>query len=297
MFEEMFSGGGGGGFPGGGGGGGGFPGGGFGGRAQQQQQPPTQELFPKGERIARLGKSKFPDSMSKHPWLVVFYTNDSQACAQAKPILEQLAERVSFFKVGAVDCGRNEREALFCADRRVEKDDVPQFALVVNGKLTFLEMEKDTIPSAKALHEFCVDNMPKDLIHNINHVSQVQDRLLGDVTKKKKIAVLLLTDKYETSTLYMTLAYQHRFDVSFGESRAKNLGLSKEFDVKKYPLLIAIVKEHGQEKWGEYELIRYGGPMKGTEISQWLDSLQKQQEKTATPNNKKEKQRRKHSEF
>jgi hypothetical protein len=219
---------------------------------------------------------------------VVFYTNDSQACAQAKPALERLADKVSF-KVGAVDCGRSKRPALFCADKGVEKDHVPRFALVVNGKLTFLE-EKDVIPSAKALHDFCVDNMPRDLIQNINHVSQVEHRLLGNV---KKTAVLLLTDKYETSTLYMTLAYQYRSNFIFGESRAKNLGLSKEFGVKKYPLLIAIVKERGREKWGEYQLIRYEGPIKGTEISQWLDSLQKQK-KTATP---KKKRRRKNSEF
>jgi curved DNA-binding protein CbpA len=127
------------------------------------------ELFPTGGKVARLGKPKFPDSKSKHVWLVVFYTNDSQACAQAKPALEQLAEKASF-KVGAVDCGRNEREALFCADKGVEKNDVPRFAVVVNGKLTFLE-EKDAIPSAKALHDFCVDNMPRDLIQNIIRTS------------------------------------------------------------------------------------------------------------------------------
>jgi hypothetical protein len=85
----------------------------------------------------------------------------------------------------------------------------------------------------------------------------------------------------------MMVGYQYQPDSVFCEFRAKSLGLSKEYGVKKYPLLIAIVKQHGQGKYGEYDLIRSVGPMKGTEISQWLDSLQKQ-EKTTIPNKKRQ---------
>ena len=283
MFEEMFPrSGGAGGFGGFGGFGGshGFPGGGSG------RQPKPQELFPKEGKVVRLGKPKFPDSRSKHIWLVVFYTNDSQACTQAKPAVDQLAEKAAF-KVGSVDCGRNEQATLFCAEKGVGRDDVPRFAMAMNGKLIFYS-ETDSIPSAKALHDFLVENMPTDLIQNINHVSQIHDRLLS----KNKDAVLLLTDKYETSTLYMSLSYQYRSDFIFGESRAKNLELSKEFGVKKYPLLIAIVKQHGQVKWGNYELIRYEGSINGKEISRWLESLKKN---NSAPN--KRERRRHHSEF
>lgn len=294
LFEEMFAG-----STSGGGGASGFGGrfggaGGFGGSSRgfatggRQESKPPQELFPKDGKVVRLGKPKFPDSKSKHIWLVVFCTNDSQACLQAKPAVVQLAEKTSFIKVGSVDCGRNERATIFCAEKGVERDNVPRFAMAMNGKLLFYS-ETESIPSAKALHDFVIENMPTDWIQNINHVSQIHDRLLG----KKKNAVLLLTDKYETSTLYMSLSYQYRFDFIFGESRAKNLGLSKEFGVKKYPLLIAIVKpQHGHEKWGDYELIRYEGPLKGNEISQWLDSL-----KTSKRAPKKRERRRHHSEF
>jgi hypothetical protein len=224
---------------------------------------------------------------------VVFCTNDSQACIQAKPAVVQLAEKTSFIKVGSVDCGRNERSKIFCAEKGVERDNVPRFAMAIHGKLLFYTSETESIPSAKALHDFVIENMPTDLIQNINHVSQIHDRLL--LGTKTKIAVLLLTDKYETSTLYMSLSYQYRFDFIFGESRAKNLGLSKEFGVKKYPLLIAIMKQQhdGQEKWGDYELIRYEGPLKGNEISQWLDSLKTSKR---VPKKKRERQRH-HSEF
>ena len=96
----------------------------------------------------------------------------------------------------------------------------------------------DNVQSAKELHDFALTHMPKHLIHNINNKPQMEERLLST----DKPAVLLLTDKYETSSTLFSLAYQFRKDFTFGESRAKNINMAKEFSVKKYPHLVVLDK-------------------------------------------------------
>ena len=292
MFGDDFGGSAGGGFGGGSsnfrfqGGGGGFPGGGFGGGGFQQGRPggqrgPPPELFPKGEsNVVKLGSPKFPDAKSKHLWLVIFYRNDVQACGQAKPIIDTLADKITgTYKIGAINCGMNPKETAFCKKKGIDEDDLPAFGFVVDGKLTMYEPDEDDppIPSARDLHDFALDNMPKELVKNINHISQVEDRLLEPVRKNKKLqgGVLLLTDKYETSALFFSLAYQFRSTLLFGESRAKNLALAKEFGVKKYPLLIVFVpKGTGERRYNDrFDVMTYHGPLKSQEISAWLKKL------------------------
>lgn len=218
---------------------------------------------------------------SKHIWLVVFYGNQSPACQKAKPQVEKLAEKVKdSFKVGAVDCTSKEREAKFCVGKGVELESLPAFAMVIEGKLEFYFGDDDDddnsqvkIPTAKALHTFAVDHMPKSLVHNVNHIQQAQERLLS---KEGYLgAVLLLTDKYETSSLYYALAYHYRRKFVFGESRAKNLLLAKEFGVKKYPMLVLIVpKGKGDESYSDtHDLVRYKGDVKRDPIVKWLDGI------------------------
>jgi hypothetical protein len=309
MFEEFFSQGGGGG--GGGGhrfsgsfGGGGF--GGFGGRQQQQ----TPELFPKGGKVVRLGKPKFPDKSSKYIWFVVFYSNDSPASQQAKPQVDTLAEK-SAFKVGSVDCGR---DAQFCVQQGVDIQDLPRFACIVNGKVRFMETDVHTIiPSARAMHEFVVDLIPR-LVQNVNHVVQIRERLLANNNSNNKPAVLLLTEKYETSSLYMNLAHQYKSSCTFGESRAKNLPLAKEFHVTKYPLLLMIFPNKksmkGGEKWGDsHTVVKYSGKMTQEDISEWLDSMlgitsssstkkkKKQDESNGSSESNKQRRRRRNGEY
>lgn len=261
-----------GGFPGGGGGGGGFPGGGGGGFANgggRRQQPPPQDLFPKDHpTVAKLGSPKFPNASSKHLWMVVFYDNNDPENQQVKPMIEKLAEKSSF-KVGALDCSKSPKEIQFCEQKGVEN--VPSYAFVVGKDLKFYE-ESD--PSAKDLHEFAMKSMPTHLVHNINHPHQVEERLLQ---KQGQKSILLLSDKYETSSLYFGLAYRHRKDFIFGESRAKNLNLAKIFSVKKYPLLVALVPPGlGDEKLSDAaDIVRYSGEMKSEKISKWIDSVAK----------------------
>jgi curved DNA-binding protein CbpA len=302
IFEEFFSQGGGGGgsggahrFSGGFGGGSGF--GGFGGQQQQQGAP---ELFPKEGKVVRLGKPKFPDKSSKYIWFVVFYSNDSPASQQAKPQVDALAEK-SAFKVGSVDCGR---DAQFCVQQGVDVQDLPRFACVVDGKVHFMEnIDHTSIPSARAMHEFVVNLIPNK-VQNVNHVVQIHERLLANSNKP---AVLLLTEKYETSSLYMNLAHQYRSSCTFGESRAKNVIMAKEFHVQKYPLLLMIFpnkksKIKGGEKWGDsHTIVKYSGKMTQEDISAWLDSMlgittsntkkKKQESNRSTESNKRRRRR------
>lgn len=164
-------------------------------------------------------------------------------------------------------------------DKGVDLENLPAFAMVIDGKLEFYFDDDDDdnnpqIPNAKSLHTFAIDHMPKSLVHNINHLKQVEERLLS---KDKFIgSVLLLTDKYETSSLYYSLAYHYRTSFVFGESRAKNLHLAKEFGVKKYPLLLVLVpKGKGDEQYSATrDFIKYSGDLKGDPIVKWLDGVE-----------------------
>ena len=286
MFEQMFAeeasggsrrgpGGGnfhfsGGGFP----GGGGFGGGHGGGRAR-----PPPDLFPKEtSKVARLGKPKFPNASSKHLWLIMFYSSDSREAHDAAAVLEKLAAKTTLaYKVGAVDCRKTEREHQFCIEKGVDDESLPQFAMVVDGEVKFYD-DGDYAVTTKGLHEFCQSHMPQHLIHNVNNAPQLEERLF--LKEGEQPAVLLLTDKYETSSLYYSLAYQFRTDFVFGESRAKNLKLAQQFGVKKYPQLIVFVPASGsrqmagEEKFNDHvNMIRYNGDLDKDSITKWLEQV------------------------
>jgi curved DNA-binding protein CbpA len=268
MFEKMFAGGGGGfGGPGGAGSAGGF-GGGNPGKAS--------ELFRKGESsVAKLGKPKFPNKASKNMWLIMFYGNDETESREAAVAYEKLAGKANLaYKVGAVDCLMSEREYKFCEEKGVPHDDLPQFAMVIEGEVKMLEDIESEFMSLKDLHEACLEHFPKHLIHNVNNLPQMEERLLGN---NKKPAVFLLTDKYETSSMYYGLAYHFRKSFVFGESRAKNLKLAQFFKVKKYPSLVALVPAAmGEETYNDdFGIIKYNGEVNKDDIVTWLDEIAK----------------------
>lgn len=281
MFGEEFGGAGGGGGrgPGGFNFGGGSADGGF------QQQGRQEDIFPKNSKtIIKLGSPKFPDESSKYLWLVVFYTNQGSGSRDAKPQLEQLAEKVKgTYKFGAVDCSKSQKEQQFCEKMGATANELPKFAFVVDGKPIWYE-RGDRVPSAKQLHEFVTENLPVERIQNVNNSPHIQERLLDALLSKKKhkAAILLLSEKYETSSMYASLAYEYRDSFIFGESRAKNLNMAKEFNVKKYPLLLALVpKGKGDEKYNDQaDLILYRGPVSKNDISKWLSSLSGEQPQT-----------------
>uniref|UniRef100_A0A7S2KZA6 Thioredoxin domain-containing protein n=2 Tax=Leptocylindrus danicus TaxID=163516 RepID=A0A7S2KZA6_9STRA len=228
----------------GGGGGGGMPGGGFqfGGGGGRQQHRPAEDLYPKQDKssnVVRLGKSKFPGRDSKHLWMIVYYDDNARECAEAKASVLKLAKGLSgTIKVGAVNCGSNQREQAFCEQKRVQPN---TFSMVVDGEEHIYEGEVRTKP----LHEFAMEHVPYSLVQQVNRVDHVQGRLLKFSNAKHQGAILLLTEKYETSPMYAGLAYTYRNSLAFGETRAKNLHLAREFSVKKYPLLLALKPKSG----------------------------------------------------
>jgi len=285
MFEEMF------GAFGGGGGGGGNGGFGTGGARRPGGGTPNQDLFPKGKsKVAKLGKPKFPDRKSKHLWLILFYNGgsvggDTQTAAQN---LEALAEKTTLsYKIGAVDCQMSQRETDFCREKGLELSNLPIFAFVSDGELKLLQDEDVSVSSLgpRFLHDLVTENMPQHLIQNINNLVQIDERLLTKGGGENDAAILLLTDKYETSAMYTSLAYQFRHQsLIFGESRAKNLKLAQTFGVKRYPTLIALLpntvmaayKDQGTAYNDNYRIVSFTGDVKKKEdIVQWIEGIAK----------------------
>lgn len=301
MFEEMFA-----------GGSEGFGSGGYGRARQRRQKPaPPGELFPKGKsHVAKLGKPKFPDKNSKHMWLIMFYdSNDRHEAPRVAKNVEALAARSALpYKVGAVDCRMSDREKKFCEEKGFQA--LPGFALVIGGKLIpYHEYSNNpSTSSVKALNNFSMENMPKKYIKNINNVAQIEERLLNP--KKwppgsSSPAVLLLTEKYETSSTFYGLSFYFRNDFVMGESRARNLKLSQEFKVKKYPTLIAFLPSRSgvrdTERYNDdYDIVRYTGPNDKEKIHQWLTKLKTALDKAKkknTGNNNSGRRRTRHTEF
>jgi len=260
-----------------------------GGKGQQQQKKnPHPDIFPKGKsRVARLGKPKFPNKKSKNMWLIMFYANDNKESREVSKIYESLAAQSNLpYKVGAVDCRMSPREKIFCADRGIDSAKLPSFSLVIDGKIiTYADYDYRS-SSSKAFHTFCMDNIPKKYINNINNIPQMEERILfqsasnpnPNIKNRSSLpAVLLVTDKYETSSMFYSIAYYFRNDFIFGESRAKNLKLSQAFAVKTYPTLIAFVplsSGRSKEKYNDkYGFIRYTGSLKKEKIITWLGKI------------------------
>merc|ERR1712038_1990737 len=126
-------------------------------------------------------------------------------------------------------------------------------------------------PSMKALHDFAVEKVPFYLVRIINHPSVVDEKLHRSVEQEMKLgSILLLTDKYETSPKFGSLAYHFRNDFIFGESRAKTLSMAQHFNVKKYPTLIAFLPKHGTTN--DFDLVKLEDA-KGQDIEKWIESL------------------------
>ncbi|KAL3903248.1 MAG: hypothetical protein SGILL_010517, partial [Bacillariaceae sp.] len=236
-------------------------------------------------KVAKLGGPKFPDKNSKHMWLIMFYASDNQECRGIAEDYDRLAGQKNLpYKVGAVDCKKSAKELEFCKSKDIDvSSDLPFFAFIVDGKLIDYEDFDYNRSSPKKFHNFCLEKMPTQYISNVNNVPQLEERLLPK--KFDKPAVLLLTDKFETSSMMYSLSYYFRKSFAFGESRAKNLKLAQEFKVKKYPQLIAFVPAAlGKEKYNdEYGMIRYNGEISKDKIIKWLEGIAKKLKASAKP--------------
>jgi hypothetical protein len=241
----------------GGGGFGGFDfGGGFGGFGQQQQrqqhhhhqqQQPSPPLYTKQDGIAPLAKSSYPDSKSsKFVWLIQYYSvvkNDKDSRAFKEKFIK-LANRVKIdgIKVGIVNCDV-ERE--ICLANKISK--YPSFKLVYGKDSVVFDpsTSEDKMLTSKSLFNFVLEKMPGTVL-NIRHKQGAEDLLATLVSKgyKNNVALLLFTQKFETSLVIKHLAYMLDGSVAVGEVRGSNDKLSLEFGVRVYPSLLALCGGH-----------------------------------------------------
>mmetsp|Transcript_6091 Transcript_6091/g.7076 ORF Transcript_6091/g.7076 Transcript_6091/m.7076 type:complete len:293 (+) Transcript_6091:3-881(+) len=265
MFGNMFGGG-------GGSGRGGSSGGG--------QRRPSPDLFPKnapGSGVIPLGKAKFPDASSKYLWIIAFYLNSSDKCQAMKgDFVKFEAAAKGTFKIGAMNCDRSPADLEFCKKHGMDTRHLPRFGIVVSGKLSLYEANSETntkqsSPSMKAIHQFALEKVPFDLVYMCNDPRWVKERLQDPARIQKKLgSVLLLTDKYETSPKFASLAYQFRKHFIFGESRAKTLSMVKYYNVKKYPTLIVFIPQTGNtNELTEFRLEN----IRSQDIGKWIDNI------------------------
>ena len=259
VFEQFFGGGGGFGGGGFGGMGGGF--GGMGGGMGGHQGGPPQDLYPKGSAVSRLRTGKFPDSTSKHMWLIEFYVPGCPHCRNLVQKWETLAENLrGIIKVGAVNC---EVDAQLCQQQGVRA--YPTIKLAVQDK--YLEYEGERSP--KQIKRWAYEHMPYEKIQNLLRGGSVDEFLAGPCkSSPSKACVVLLTDKYETSPMYKSIAYQFRNKMAFGEVRGSNVQLAARFGVKKYPLLVVICNGD------EHTATEFAGEHTSENIAQFLKSYE-----------------------
>jgi len=157
-------------------------------------------------------------------------------------------------KVGAVDC---EAEQSLCADHGVES--FPTVKLIIAGGRG--EMEYTEAKTARALHDFAVENLPTEVV-NLRTKPHLEDFLSGPCKEASSgCCAVLLTDKYETSPVYKSLSVQHKGVVALGEARASNKIIAKEMGVDDFPSLVMVCN-------GEPSV--YDGELKAAPLTEFI---------------------------
>ncbi|GMH71086.1 hypothetical protein TL16_g05566 [Triparma laevis f. inornata] len=261
---------------GGGGGGGGFDpfemfsnmfggGGGGGGQRRQQAAPPVKErthsdLF--SSHVSKLSSTKFPDSKSKHIWLIIYHYKQQSL----SDLTTELNDKMShFLKIGGVICD-GKKNVKICGSKP-KGNTGAKISIVVNGEEVFFEDPNPKNPRTKDIYLFALNNLPKKGVIDVNRSSDITSKLfvVGDK------AVILLTDKYDLSLKYVSQSYKYRNGngVKFGVSRGKNLELGRFFKVKKYPVVVYVEKDNSEN--GFKVLKRWEGG--GEELGNWLGEV------------------------
>ena len=159
-------------------------------------------------------------------------------------------------QVGGVSC---EVHGDLCQRHGIQS--YPSFKLVVEGKT----IDYQGAPDTKALFDFVTEHVPSK-IANVRRPQQASE-FLASAAKVRQPAVLLFTDKYDTSLLYKGLSFQLRDVATFGEVRASNAIVSDKFGVGKYPTLLVFCEGN------EDAVVEYKGQMKAKEIKEFITGL------------------------
>ena len=134
--------------------------------------------------------------------------------------------------------GSKGKNAKLCAKMKDRKGGTA-FSVVIEGQETFYE--EKPLPKPKDIYDFAVSKMPQDTVEEIRRERDMLSKLFDG---KNKRAVLLLTEKYDVSPMFLFFSFKHAKgkNLKFGISRASNLEIGRFMKVKKYPLVVMIEK-------------------------------------------------------
>ena len=182
-------------------------------------------------------------------------------------MVSELAPKVDgFLKIGGVICD-GKKNVKLCGSK--PKGNMgAKISIIIGGKETFYE---DQSQKSKDIYLFATSQLPRKSVLDVNRKADLTAKKLfaGDVTK----AAILLTDKYEISHKYVSLAYKHRNvkGLKMAVSRGSNLELGRLLKVKKYPLVVYLERDDKEE-----EGFKVLGRLEGEgvkEIGSWLGKI------------------------
>ena len=229
----------------------------------------------------------FPKKSNPDMWFFYFYANNEEVSRTIGGAVEDLAHKSHLaYQVGALECTMYKEDEDVCLDLLEENgmdgEEFPQIAMLVNGKYIFLdddEFSEDL--TAADYHKFAIRAMPDKLITQIKEDTHINGKLLKTRTSTAdQPALLLLTDKTKTSTMYYSIVHNFRKQFVFGESRGGNTSVRRAVGTRTFPSLVAftpagkIRSAGGAEAYNDYyDLLVYTGSLTKEAIAEWLDKI------------------------
>jgi len=247
----------------------------FGHQSSRPARPKEMYDFKGESNVKKLTPNHFPDRTdSKYTWIIHFYKKNNQQCYKLTEIFEKLAEKnKGMLRFGAIDCSEHEE---FCARHKVFEH--PTIMMFKGGRGDkYLGTVK-----AKPIQKWAKASMGKD-IYNLR-IQQNMDDFLKK-SRSKKAHVVLLTDKYETSSIYKALSWKYRDSISFGEVRASNKAFHHEFPAHEYPSMY-VVMEYGDDP------ILYEGAYTLDDLDRYLKGKSKEAQRRRAESKSRRKRRK-----
>jgi len=246
----------------------------FGPQPSRPSRPKEMYDFKEGN-VKKLTPNHFPDRTdSKYTWIIHFFKKNNQQCYKLTEIFQKLAEKnKGMLRFGAIDCSEHEE---FCARHKVFAH--PTIMMFKGGRGDkYLGVVR-----AKPIQKWAKANMGKN-IYNLRIRQNMDDFLKKD--RSKKAHVVLLTDKYETSTIYKALSWKYRDSMSFGEVRASNKAFNHLFPAHEYPSMY-VVLEYGDDP------IIYEGAFTLDDLDQFLKGRSKEAQRRRAESKSRRKNRK-----
>lgn len=215
-------------------------------------------------KVKELKPNHFPDRTDiKYTWLVMFYEDGDDECLKRKAIWHKLAASLEgLIKVGAVDASKYPE-----LRDRYGVSELPTVFLFKKGRPMKYE---GSLRVTKTVKEWATNKMSKK-VRNLRVTDDLVEYL--DDTKQKP-HVILITDKFKTSSLYKAMSWKYRDNMLFGEVRAGSKSFESRFPTNgRYPTLYVIPSVGEPPE-------KYKGRIKQEDIDTWLKSFKTWKKKT-----------------